>query len=265
MQIVRLLLIILILVYSEAAFNRALALNNSSLYQDGRSTALGGGRNAIEEWDSGGFIISYLLPYNLKDLSTRSVQLKFKTHHTKVESSWAQIGDLTMQENYISLGASRSLSKSISFGVKGGYYFFTTINQEKGSTLMSELNFIYSMSEELLASIYLFNPTGAKIKLSGGRYAMFQSFHFGLQYNPTKKATLLTEIEKQQNSELKGHFGIETAIIESLKLRVGFSVKPLMPSWGIGGTLKHFSYSLGGNSHPILGLSSCFTLKYNWR
>jgi len=240
------------------------ALNGTSWQKDGRSIGLGGGMNAMDQNPSEGISINYFVPYQLAELSTRSLKM---VHHTKwmnLEGMWAQTGDLVFRENYIALGVSRYLTGTILFKVKAGYYHSTLISGEKGSTFLAEINCKYKLYEKLEMDVYLLNPTGSHIKKTGYSIPLIQSFHLGATFYPAKKIQTLIEIEKSLQVKHIVHFGIEYDIFEKLSIRAGFSTQPLMPSWGLGGRYRRFNYSLGANSHPILGFSSCFSVGYTW-
>ena len=261
---IKTLLIYLIIFCLITILNEVYALNGTTWYKDGRSIALGGGMNAIEQTESSGIAINYSLPYNLKELSTRSMKFTYKPKWLGMEGFWSQTGNVVFMENYFAFGASRHLTESFILGVKGGYYHYSSINGTKGSIWLAEILCSYRLSEKIQVSIYLFNPTGATINQSENSIPMDQSFHFGMSYYPVKKTELLVEIEKHQKTPLIGHLGIETSIWESFILRAGLSSKPFCPSWGIGGKIHRFTYALGGTIHPVLGFSSCFSIQYIW-
>jgi hypothetical protein len=239
-------------------------LNGANFYKDGRSIALGGGINAIEKSDASGMSMNYLRPYNLNELSTRSIKGKYTTKWMGFDGQWAQSGDEIFMENYINFGASRQLSKAFELGIKGGYYHYATINDIKGSALLSEFYCYYNPFEKMQVCIYLFNPTRSKVRQSGALIPLNQSFHFGSTFFPVKSTALLIEFEKQQQQDLIFHIGMESSAWETFIIRAGISTQPLMPSWGIGGKIYHIKYAIGWNMHPALGISSCFSLQYNW-
>lgn len=240
------------------------SLNGANFYKDGRSIALGGGFNAIEKPVVSGVSISYLIPYNLNELSTRSITGTFITKWMGLDGQWAQTGSEIFMEDYLAFGASRQLSKTFKLGIKGDYYHYATINNTKGSTLLSEIYCYYNPFDKMEVCIYLYNPTGSKVQKSGELIPLNQSFHFGGTFFPVKNTELLFEFEKPQKQDLIFHLGFESSVWETFIIRAGLSTQPLMPSWGIGGKIRHFKYAIGGNMHPVLGLSSCFSLQYNW-
>jgi hypothetical protein len=236
----------------------------STWQPDGRSISLGGGRNAAEPDTGNGISLSYLIPYQLIDLSSRSLKTNLRTQWMELEGSWTQTGDAVFRENYLALGAARALSGSLTLGVKTGYYRYDLINGEMGSVLLSEIQCRYRPARKMEISAYLFNPTGASLKRFEERVPLQQTFHLGISYLAARDLEILTELEKIQPGICLWHLGLEYALGRSFFLRTGLSTPTLQPSWGIGGSIHRFRYALGGNLHPLLGLSSCFSLNYSW-
>lgn len=237
---------------------------NTSLLMDGRSLALGGGMNALETETTNGLFIAYMLPFNLKEISSRSLKGSIETRWMDLEGGWTQTGDEVFMENYVSLSAARYLSGSFRLKVKMGYYKYNLITGERGSTVLSELGCTYKISEKIQINGYVFNPTGSKIKKTENPISISQSFHLGVCFYPVKKTGLFVEIEKALMQKPIMHLGLEYVLCDELVLRSGLSGQPLMPSWGFGGKIRRFKYAVGGNNHPTLGFSSCFSLFYNW-
>lgn len=239
-------------------------LSESLWLKDARSISLGGGMNAIDKSASQGLSVSYFVPYQLFELSSRSIKIAQKTRWMDLDGIIVQTGDEVFMENYISIGASRSLSGSFIMSVNAGYYHCKAVSVENASTWLSELSCQYKPCDKLQIYLYLFNPTGSKIKRGDDLIRMNQSFHLGGSFSPVKKIEWLTELEKVQSKRIIWHLGIEYAVWDVFCIRTGLSANPVRPSWGIGGTLHRFKYALGGNIHPVLGLSSCFSLYYIW-
>jgi hypothetical protein len=246
------------------AYSIDYTLNGSFWQKDGRSIGLGGGINASEQGAIEGISISYSLPYLLKPLSTRSVKVAHQTKWMNLDGLWSQTGDAVFMENYLALGVSRNLSEHFTLKVKAGYYHYALIKGGKGSTFLSEIGCKYKLYDKMQINLYLFNPTGAKIKRAEKNVTLCQSFHLGEIFYPVKNMEGLFEIEKNQLEKTIYHLGLEYSLCETFILRTGLSGMPLKPSWGIGGKFNRFKYALGANSHPVLGFSTCFSLYYNW-
>ena len=231
---------------------------------DGRSVALGGGINALEPEATNGLFIAYNLPYQLKELSSRSLKAAFETNWMDLEGGWTQTGDEVYMENYVSMSAARNLSGTFRLRAKVGFYNYALITGEKGSTLLSEIGCIIRLYEKMQLNVYAFNPSGSRINLSENNLPLSQSIHVGLNFKPVKKLEGLLEIEKVLEQSPILHMGLEYILCDELVLRTGLSGIPIMPSWGIGGKIRRLHYSLGANSHPTLGYCTCFSIYYNW-
>jgi len=231
---------------------------------DGRSVALGGGMNALEPETTNGLFIAYNLPYQLKELSSRSLRAAFETNWMDLEGGWTQTGDEVYMENYVSMSAARDLSGTFRLKAKIGFYNYALITGEKGSTLLSEIGCIITLYEKMQINVYAFNPSGSRISLSENTLPLTQSIHVGINFKPVNKLEGLLEIEKVLKQIPILHMGLEYKLCEELVLRTGLSCRPIMSSWGVGGNIRRLHYSLGANNHPSLGYSSCFSIYYNW-
>jgi len=237
---------------------------NTFMQMDGRSFALGSGMNALEMETTEGLFITYILPYHLKELSSRSLKASHKTRWMDLEGGWTQTGDELFMENYLSLSTARYLSGSFRLKVKIGYYHYALITGDKGSTLLSEIGCNYKLNEKMRINVFVFNPTGSKINQTENPISISQSLNVGFNFNPVKKFEGFIEVEKVLMQKPILHLGLEYILCEELILRTGLSAQPFRPSWGFGGKINRFKYAVGVNNHPTLGFSSCFSLFYNW-
>jgi hypothetical protein len=259
---------ILLIVYTLFALNviseKYQTINGITRPMDGRSMALGGGISGLDESSFKNITLTYLLPYQLKELSTRNIESDFKTKWMNLHIRWSQTGEETFLEDVVELGASKNLSESFQLGVKAGFYHYGLITGEKGQTLLSEIECKYRPYEKMQISVYIFNPTGSSLKKKDTPVFIGQSINIGGSFFPSESTEFLLEIEKMEQENLIWHIGFEYGMRKGFFLRTGLSGAPFRPSWGIGGHLRHFRCALGGNMHPTLGLSSCFSLSYNW-
>jgi hypothetical protein len=239
-------------------------LNEASFHTDGRNFALGGTLCTATPNKNHEISIHYLLPYQLKDLSTRSLKIGQKAFGINWEGLWFQKGNAAYEENTLCLRSSRKLSGSILLGVGGYFYRFSTLAGKKGSSWFGEVESKYQLSDKVEISLLLINPAGARMIVSDKSVPVSRSAHGGLSLFPVKSTMVVTELEIRSNQDPAVHFGLEYELCESLILRTGVSSSPFCPSWGIGGKRKKISYAYAGNLHSVLGLSSCFSLYYQW-
>lgn len=239
-------------------------MGSTSAQMDGRSIAMGGSIKSVDTQDSQEISMTYFLPFQLVELSTRSLKVSKQASWANLEGKWSQTGDAVFRENRLSLGLAKNLSKTLILQLRSSYYHYLLITGEKGSAILAEMGCEYQLSETMDVGLYVFNPTGSRIYQAENEYPISQSFHLGLSFTPTRKMEATLEFEKMLEQTSTFHLGLEYAIIDLLCLRVGLSGKPLQPSWGIGGRMNRIKFALGASSNATLGYSSCFSIHYLW-
>jgi len=177
---------------------------------------------------------------------------------------WYQSGNADWMENNVGLHVGKNLNEQLYLGISASLLMVENAEEGLTSTSFAELDGHYRISEKIIVGIRMINPVGARIKYADVFIPLSSSAHLGAQLSPTSKSRIFIELQGQLHQPLRGRTGLEYALYDSFILRTGLSTNPLMPSWGIGGTINRFKYSWGGNLHPILGFSNGFTLTYRW-
>lgn len=91
------------------------------------------------------------------------------------------------------------------------------------------------------------------------------TIRLGMQYIPSQKVRILTEIQQEFAQPLSVNAGVEYLPNTSLRCRIGMRSNPIMPSFGVGYVLKSkFVLDAFGTYHQVLGLSSGINLSYYW-
>lgn len=206
--------------------------------------------------------LDYILPYQLKELSVRKLSASLPFEGTYLIADIKQSGDESLMETIFSFGAGRMLSEKILLKVEGMIYNLGSANGEKGISVLANILFIFQPTEKIILGSCVFNPTGSTIKNKTRDYHIIQAFYTGCTYLPTKNVRLIFESEKTVKERFIMHAGLDYCILQNFSIRIGLSDSPAMPSWGIGARLKKVSISYGGNYHPILGISSGFSVEY---
>lgn len=239
-------------------------LNASALHVDAREFSMGGLVGRLEPFSDNDLEITYLMPYLLKELSVRKLEFNKKVFDLEWSLGWCQSGNSDWMENSLSMHSGKELSENIYLGVEINLLLLDNAVDAPTSVCFAELDCNYSLNDKTTIGLTLINPGGARIKSINDWLPLSSSSYLGVRYSPAKKCLLYGELEVRLNNPIRERLGIEYLLNEFLILRTGFSTEPLMPSWGIGGRLKRFQYSWGGNLHPILGISNGFTLNYAW-
>jgi hypothetical protein len=231
-------------------------------HTDAYMLATGNHKIPYQLWKGSSLSLHCIIPFQLKELSIRQLQASLPAKGILFNSTLGQTGDDMYQETSVSLGAGRQLSNAVFFGVQGGYYHLSMANGNKGHTMFAEIICLYQPVHFLTVGCHLINPTGATFKTTAGSCHLSQGFQIGGSLQPANGVKLLVEIEKNTDESLIWHWGFEYRLVRQLSLLLGISGRPFMPSWGLGGNLGKFSYAVGGNLHPVLGLTSGVSLYY---
>ncbi len=239
-------------------------LNASALHVDARDFSMGGLVGTFEPFSDNELEITYLMPYLLKELSVRKLEFNKKVFDLEWTLGWCQSGNTDWMENTLSIHSGKRLSQYLYLGVEVNLLILDNAVDGPTSVCFAELDCHYSLNEKTTIGMTLINPGGARIKSINDWIPLSSSTYLGIRHSPAKKCLLYGEFEVRLNNPIRERMGIEYLLNDFLILRTGFSTGPLMPSWGIGGRLKRFHYSWGGNMHPILGISNGFTLNYYW-
>ena len=192
----------------------------SDLHADARMLATGGNKIPYLTNAESELSLHYILPYQLKELSCRRLQVTVPIQNTLLNTELEQAGDPVFQETFIYVGAGKQLSKSVFLKIQGGYYHLNTAAGTTGHSLFAELLCLYHPLSGLTIGCYLFNPTGATIKSAMGTGQLPQACNFGSSYQPMKDIVVLFEAEKQSEETLLWHDAHQMPDMKGVSSRV---------------------------------------------
>lgn len=239
-------------------------INEAVLHVDARDMALGGLVCSMEEVSERTLECSYLIPYQLKELSNRTILFKTRKVGLDWSIGWHQSGDADWMENYWGLHLEKRLNARLNIGVEFNILLQQDISGTNASAIFSQVQCRYALTEKTSLALLFINPGGARMNTSYGKVPLSISSFLAVRYIPARKCLLYGEIGGWTNQSVKGRLGFEYILSDLLAIRTGFSTNPILPCWGVGGKFHRFNYSLGGNLHPILGMSKGFSLQYTW-
>jgi len=237
-------------------------LNEFSLHADASKFALGGLVCNYEPLMTDKLGITCLVPFQLKELSTRKLSLIKNALGLSWSVDWYQSGDADWMENNLGLHIEKKIGEHLWLGVQGWFLIVDTYNVNSRSTCFAELDCRYILSDRFRIAFLLMNPGGARITSEIGKIPLSSTAHLGMRYSPANKCRLFCEMAVPLKHTVRGQLGMEYSINDAFILRIGLSSRPLMPTWGLGGKVNRFQYSWGGSLHPVLGISNGFTLDY---
>lgn len=148
---------------------------------------------------------------------------------------------LGLQFDYLSISISEYGSKNI-FTFEAGLQFFL-------------------LPEKLLIGAHVNNPL--RITLDDETDEKLPTMmRFGLNYSPSKKLSLLAEVEKDLDYDPVYKGAVEYRPVEKLSLRGGFNANPFQGTFGVGVNLKNLTIDAASSFHPVLGVSPGFSIAY---
>lgn len=239
-------------------------INGTALQRNARDMALGGMVCTLEDEPYRSLECTYLMPFMLKELSIRSIRF----HTEGLGLGWTiggtQSGNTDWMESIGRIHLDKRLSDILHIGAEFDFLWQQDVTGQNAWALFPQVDCWYVLTEKYAIGATLLNPAGASINTALGKVPMCIAAFLAGRCKPVANCSIFGEIGGWTNQRIMGHMGMEYVLNESFILRTGFSSNPLIPSWGIGGKVKKFQYSLCGNIHPLLGLSNGFSLQYIW-
>jgi len=228
---------------------------------------IGTGGNMIDydKSPAGGITLTYIMPFQLKELSVKLLKADIEINRTLFSGEIAQSGDIIFQETLLTFTAGKLLSENFYLRVGCSNYHQNSVNGAKGNALLTEIQFLYQPDKHIILGSCIFNPTGSIIKNQFRDFKLDQSFHFGCSVFPEKNISLFFEFGKTLGESSKWHIGTEYNLMKALKLSMGFSGDPLIVSWGVGWKIKKTDFSTGASLHPVLGMTTAISIKHHWK
>lgn len=231
-------------------------------YENAASMAIGGSHIVYDINPVETIGLSYIMPYQLKELSIRRLKAGISVKNMLVSFGLGQSGDDIFSETIFSIGTGKKLSEKMYMNVTCGIYHVNMINGVRGNALLPEIVFLYQPVSYIMIGTYLFNPAGSAIINKVRDFKLNQSFHLGCSVFPVKNLSFIMELGKELGGKSTLHIGSDYKIMNALELRMGFSGNPFTSYGGFGCKYRKFDFSSAVSYHPVLGISSGFSIRY---
>lgn len=230
---------------------------------DAENISTGGNHICYDINRKGMITVNYVCPYLLKELSLRKLEILVPVYSTDISGVLEQSGDEIFNETLALIGAGKHLSEKIYLRVQCGIYSINSIANDGGTTVLANLQMLYKPVRNLIIGTYIFNPVGLEIKTQSIPFKTGQSFHAGFRYDPVENFSFIAEFSRFIGKHSRVSIGADYAILKTFHIRGGFSVNPVIPSWGIGWESKRLALSFALNRHPALGITPALSINYN--
>jgi hypothetical protein len=248
----------------QEALSSEYILNEFALHVDARDMALGNRICTLETMPDRQLECTFLMPFQLKELSTRKISFCTKLFGLRCQTEYAQTGQTDFLENTLALHLEKQLSGRLYVGIETDLLLISTVGSGLYRSLLVQTDCRYQLSDQWTVGMLVVNPGGARLRSVDKQRPISSSFYVGTRYVPVKQAGITAELGSDLHLKPMLHLGLEYALLEDFTLRTGLSTQPLMPSWGIGGVYKSFRYAWAGTMHPILGISQGFSMTVLW-
>ena len=171
-------------------------------------------------------------------------------------------GTSLFSERKIGIAFAKSFADRFSFGLQFDYLGISISEYGSKNLFTFEVGLQYFiMPEKLLIGAHVNNPLRINIEDETNE-KLPTVMRFGLNYMPSKKVSLLAELEKDIDFDPVYKFGLEYLPVDKFALRAGFNANPFQASFGVGVILKNLTIDVASNYHPEVGVSPNLSLTY---
>jgi hypothetical protein len=228
------------------------------------AVSLGGIRCRFNTYELHQLQFDIYIPYGLNALSKRELSFLGNMHELGINCAIAQEGNADLNTTSIALGMSKRLSSSYYAGIKGTYIQTSSETENPANLLLIEINGVWSIAPTLQAALFILNPNASSLQNKERRHTVSSAAYTGIKYHLNDQSQLYGEVDLLLHQKPRIRFGLQFTPCRELRLKVGIADKPWTPSWGFGIQNKRLSFNYAANCHQVLGLSSGFSVCYNW-
>ncbi|MBI1193786.1 MAG: hypothetical protein GC205_11535 [Bacteroidetes bacterium] len=164
-----------------------------------------------------------------------------------------QFGYSFYREQSASLLFARRFGPQWSIGIGLDYLRLSLADYGRRQTITGQAGLLYQPFNQLTVGMRIYNPFQAALS-EDGQENWPTLFSLGASYAPAQNLSVKTQVDKSLEGPLRVRCGLDYEVMESLRLRVGFSTEPATPQAGIGYRLKALDLDLGAGFHPYLGV-----------
>ena len=198
--------------------------------------------------------------YFLSELQGLSAGAALPTNSGTFGLSINYFGFEDYNEQRAGLAYGRKLSNKLAMGAQ--LLVLNTRIPEYGNktNLTFEAGLLAQLLPQLHLGFHVYSP--ARIQLVEDEF-LPSVFRLGLNYLPSEKLKILAEVEKDIDYPVRSKLGLEYAIVDALKMRVGAATQPVTLSFGLGYQLDNgLSLDIASSYHEVLGFTPAAGVTY---
>ena len=204
--------------------------------------------------------------YLISELSTKSVQLGFKSNIVNTGLSFSHFGYSLYHEMIVGMGFARNFSNKFAMGVQFNYYtaYFGASNSYRGA-LFPQVGLLVKLSPIFNLGFNTFNPFQTNIQTDFTIKKLPSIYSLGSEYFFSPDFAWRTQIEKEISSNYRFATGFDYRMLQHLSIKLGaYNSDYLVPCIGFGFNAHTFLVDLNCELHPLLGLNALAAMKYRF-
>ena len=205
--------------------------------------------------------------YLVSELSTKSIQLAIPSSLINTGLSFSHFGYSLYHEMLLGLGFARNFSDKFAMGVQFNYYtaYFSASNSYRGA-LFPQIGLSVHFSPMFSLGFNSFNPFQTNIKTEYVTKRLPSLFSLGIEYSFSPELVWRTQFDKEVSSNYRFATGFEYQMLQKFNVKLGaYGSDYLVPCLGLGFKTGAFLVDLNGEMHPLLGLNTLASIKYQFR
>ncbi len=163
-------------------------------------------------------------------------------------------------ERLLGLAYGRRLFDQLAVGAQFQYMQLSIPSFGQQGAVSLSLGLTSQLARDLFAGFYTANPWQTEW-VKGDQLPSV--FAFGLDYQPTDKVRLVTELQKFTNHAPNLKLGMQYQMVDQVCLRLGWNRNPAMITFGVGYQFNdRWSMDAAASMHQLLGYSPLAGLGY---
>jgi hypothetical protein len=204
------------------------------------------------------FTLRNLYSVNGLTLMAAAGHLKYKKEAFLV--SIYRFGDELLSEQKVGAGFSHKIA-FVQLGLKLNYLQYRTELSGSTGNFVFEFGGIAEIIPKIAVAAHIFNLSGSETgRVNRSRIPV--SLKAGMRYEPGEKTILIWGIHKSIGEPNIISLGLEHFLREFIYIRSGCRLNPAIFYFGFGLPVRKFQADIAISIHPILGISSEYSLFY---
>jgi hypothetical protein len=200
----------------------------------------------------------------MKELQNQAIAVAIPLKVGVISTGAQFMGYEQYRNTRVGVGYSMKFTDYLQLGVQGNVQTLR-LGGNYGNTVSGtvEAGILSKISEKWFLGVSVLNIGRQRIAPLKDRFATVM--RLGCMFKPSKKVSIMAEVEKQVITKISFRGAVEYKPIEPLFIRLGVQSAPVEFAFGIGYAVKGFSIDVGSKYHQTLGWSPNVGLAYQFK